>query len=239
MICTERPGFGASSRLPGRGFDEHADDLAAILDDLGIERSPAIAGSGGAPHLLAFAARHPERVAAGTIVVGAAPLVGAEVERQVPFNVETYRFVMASDFAGALARANDVRGENLTDPLASVRSIMSSAPPTDLAVMDDPHWQAAYMASAREMLRLGAEGWVDEVFAIFGRYGEIDLGAVRTSITWWHGAGDRNVPLSAARRAVSRLPAATLIEWEAEGHLAAYHREGELLDELLRRSDAA
>jgi len=35
MILTERPGFGASTRLPGRGFVEHTDDLAAILDELG------------------------------------------------------------------------------------------------------------------------------------------------------------------------------------------------------------
>jgi pimeloyl-ACP methyl ester carboxylesterase len=32
VITTERPGFGASSRLPGRRFGEPADDLAAILD---------------------------------------------------------------------------------------------------------------------------------------------------------------------------------------------------------------
>ncbi|MDH3298935.1 MAG: hypothetical protein OES24_00340 [Acidimicrobiia bacterium] len=31
MITTERPGLGASTRLPGRGFNEHADDLAALL----------------------------------------------------------------------------------------------------------------------------------------------------------------------------------------------------------------
>jgi pimeloyl-ACP methyl ester carboxylesterase len=80
MIATERPGFGAPTRLPGRGFDEHADDLAAILDHLGIDRLPIIAGSGGAPHILAFAARHPDRVTAATIIVGAAPLLESEVE---------------------------------------------------------------------------------------------------------------------------------------------------------------
>ena len=35
VITTERPGFGASSRLPGRRFREPADDMAAILDSLG------------------------------------------------------------------------------------------------------------------------------------------------------------------------------------------------------------
>lgn len=37
VITTERPGFGASSRLPGRGFREPADDLAAILDYVHVE----------------------------------------------------------------------------------------------------------------------------------------------------------------------------------------------------------
>ena len=59
MITTERPGFGASSRLPDHGFLEHADDLAVILDNLSIEALPAIGGSGGAPYLLAFMAAHP------------------------------------------------------------------------------------------------------------------------------------------------------------------------------------
>ena len=61
VITTERPGFGASTRLPGRGFLEHADDLAAILDHLGVERLPANGASGGAPHILAFTQQDPQR----------------------------------------------------------------------------------------------------------------------------------------------------------------------------------
>src|SRR5262249_43527736 len=38
MITTERPGFGASTRLPGRGFAEHAHDLAGLLDHLGLDQ---------------------------------------------------------------------------------------------------------------------------------------------------------------------------------------------------------
>jgi pimeloyl-ACP methyl ester carboxylesterase len=52
MIVTERPGFGASTRLPGHGFLEPADDVAAILDELAIERARLWGGSGGAPYLL-------------------------------------------------------------------------------------------------------------------------------------------------------------------------------------------
>ena len=57
-----------------------------------------------------------------------------------------------------------------------------------------------------------------------------------TSLTWYHAQGDRNCPLSAARRLVGRLPDARLVEWPEEGgHLYGFHHEGELLDELLAR----
>jgi pimeloyl-ACP methyl ester carboxylesterase len=57
--------------LPGRGFIEPADDVIAILDHLGLEKVHVIGGSGGAPHVLALAARHPDRVRVVTVLVGA------------------------------------------------------------------------------------------------------------------------------------------------------------------------
>ena len=55
-------------------------------------------------------------------------------------------------------------------------------------------------------------------------------------MTWWHAPKDANAPLSAARRVVEQLANARLVQFgNDEGHLAAYHREGEILDELLTR----
>jgi pimeloyl-ACP methyl ester carboxylesterase len=48
--------------------------------------------------------------------------------------------------------------------------------------------------------------------------------------------GDRNCPLSAAERLVARLPDARLHVWTDADHLAAYRKQGEILDELLGRS---
>src|SRR4051812_23817077 len=73
-ITTERPGFGASSRLPGRGFNEPADDLAAILDTVGVDRVHVIGGRGGLPPPLRLAAAQslPARTCARSIR-GASP----------------------------------------------------------------------------------------------------------------------------------------------------------------------
>jgi hypothetical protein len=77
---------------------------------------------------------------------------------------------------------------------------------------------------------------VDEAFALASPWDDVDLAAVQTSVTWWHAPKDANAPLSAARRVVGHLPNARLITFsENEGHLAGYHRQGEILDELLAR----
>jgi pimeloyl-ACP methyl ester carboxylesterase len=238
VLTVERPGFGASTRLPGRGFAEHADDLAAILEHLGIERLPVYGGSGAAPHLLAFAARHPERVSATSIIDGAAPLTEAEVRVQVDFNVTGDRLARAGDLAALRALMLETRAAILADPIAAYRAIMADAPPEDQAIMADPAWQHAVALGWREALAPGVDGWLDEALAINGDWADVDLDAVTASVTWWHSDGDRNCPFSAAQRLVARLPHARLIVWPEAGHLSGYRHEPEILDELLARADA-
>lgn len=235
-ITTERPGFGASSRLEGRGFAAPADDLAAILDELGIERAHVIGGSGSAPHQLAFAARHPDRVRAMTILVGAAPTEEAESEAMVGVNAEAVRLITSDDLDGFRKLLDGLRESIMADPLASFRDIMDKAPDADRAVMTEANWQAAFVVSSRESIAQGVDGWWDEGIAIQRSWDDIDLGKVATSVTWWHAPSDANAPFTAAERLVAQLPNARLVRFgDDEGHFAGYHREGEILDELLAR----
>ena len=60
-LLADRPGYGGSTRKPGRGIADIADDYVELLDFLGLDRVPATGTSGGGPHVLALAARHPDR----------------------------------------------------------------------------------------------------------------------------------------------------------------------------------
>ena len=235
VITSERPGFGRSSRLPGRGFAEHADDMAFLLDHLGLDRVYVCGASGGSPHLLAFAARHRDRVRAVTVIAGAARLEEADVDAMIPLNQRGYELAAAGDVAGLRALLDPVAESMIADPLAAFMSVMATAPPEDQAVMADPGWQQTLVKGVRESLSGGIDGWVDECLALFGSWDDFELEAVAASLTWYHTAHDRNVPIAAARRLVDELPNATFVEWADGGHLAAYHREGEILDELLGR----
>lgn len=236
VITTERPGYGASTPLPGRGFGEHADDVAAILDHLGLDRVHMLGGSGSAPHELMICQRHPDRIVAATILVGIAPMEEQEIGGMVPLNQAVWRRVTAGDRAGVVDILGPTREAILADPFGAFREIMASAPPDDQAVMSDPNWQATHARAMRESLGATLEGWVDEAMALDGSWAEIEPETITTSITWQHAAADANCPQSAARRLVARLPNARFVTWPDEvGHLYGYHHEGEILDELFAR----
>src|SRR5947209_5210464 len=73
MITYDRPGYGGSTRHPGRRVVDCVGDVAAIADALGIGRFAVTGGSGGGPHCLAVAARLPDRVLRARCIVGVAP----------------------------------------------------------------------------------------------------------------------------------------------------------------------
>lgn len=62
LISVERNGFGDTEYDSGLGFDDYAEDVEAVLDELGVEEAPLIAISGGGPYAARFAERAPERI---------------------------------------------------------------------------------------------------------------------------------------------------------------------------------
>lgn len=220
--------------MPGRKFREHADDLAAILDHLGIDRVHLTGGSGGGPHVLAFAAHHPDRVTAATITVGSSPLNDDEYDLMIPLNAATFRAARDGDENTVRELLAAPYEATKASPLGGLELAMKTAPASDLEVMDDPVWRTAQARGLQEAFAAGIDGWVDETLAMGGEWTDIDLTAIGTSLTWWHGRTDRNCPFPAAERLVEKLPTATLRELGA-GHFEPYKREGEILDELLSR----
>ena len=140
------------------------------------------------------------------------------------------------DLPGVRRLLTETREALVAHPLQAFLGVMDKAPEADRVVMADPGWQESFTVSVREALRQGIDGWFDEGLALSGAWHDVDLAAVRTSLTWWHAGSDANAPLRAAQRLLERIPQAQLqLFGDDEGHMAGYHREGEILDELLSR----
>ena len=233
MIVFDRAGYGASSRCPGRGIPVIADDAVELLDHLGLEAVHAIGGSGGGPHVLAFAATRPERVRAATVVVGMAPLEESDLGELIELNRQGWHAAREGWEAmyGLLAPK---REEALADPLAGFRAAMQAAPASDKAIMDDPVWQRVFVEDVTEAFRPGVEGWVDEAMALQLEW-DFDVADVRCDVTWWHGEHDANAPIAAVRRLLAGMRDVDLRSWTDAGHLEPYRRHEEILTELLAR----
>ena len=231
-LMIDRPGYGGSTRKPGRGIADVADDLAAVVRAHGVERIPAMGTSGGGPHVLALAARHPDLVAAATVVVGGTPLEPDEVKQLVGVNAQGYA-------------AAEKGWQELFDLLVQIRErllgaegmagVLKDAPETDRKLMADPAWQRIERENLAETLKQGAEGWTDESFAMHGSW-DFDPSVIETSVAWWHGDDDKNAPLSAARRVVAQLPKVDFRIWHDEGHFASLVHDREIVSELLSRA---
>jgi pimeloyl-ACP methyl ester carboxylesterase len=233
VIVSDRPGYGASTRLEGRGISVVAQDAALLLDHLGLELVHVSGGSGGGPHAIAFAALHPERVRAATVVVGMAPVVEEETVELIGLNRAGW-FAAREGWDAMYQLLAPVRDELLRDPLAGFRAVMDAAPAADKAVMEDLEWQRVMIEDVTEALRPGAEGWVDESMAVM-RPWDFDPSEVRCSLTWWHGENDANAPIAAVRRLVGTMPGVALRVWTDAGHLESYLRHDKILGELLSR----
>ena len=232
-LMADRPGYGGSTRKPGRAIADIADDYIELLDAHGLERVPVMGTSGGGPHVLALAARYPERISAATVVVGGTPLVPEEVAQLVGVNARGY--ALAEQGWDPLHEfLVEVRKRLLSDE--GMQGVLSDAPPSDRALMSDPAWQRMSRENIAETLRQGAEGWTDESLAMHGEW-DFDPSEVQTPVTWWHGDDDKNAPLSAARRVVAKLRKVDLRTWHNEGHFVSLTHDKEIVQELLSRSE--
>ena len=231
-LMADRPGFGGSTRKPGRGIADVADDYAELVRAHGLDRVPAMGTSGGGPHVLALAARHPDLVRAVTVVVGGTPLERDEVGKLVGVNAKGYALA-EQGWKPLHEFLAQVRERLLGDE--GMQGVLADAPESDRKIMSDPRWQEITREGIAETLKQGAEGWTDESLAMHGKW-DFDPAQIGASVTWWHGDDDMNAPISAARRVIAQLRKVDLRIWHDEGHFASLTHDREIVEELLGRS---
>ena len=216
-------GVVASTRLPGRRFREHANDLAELLDHLGLDRVLAVGVSGAASHVLALCQYHPDRVRAASVIRGISPLSGADCVGLHPELTKTRDRLRSGRLSEEEADLDAFRDMVLADPVALFVAYMADAPASDQAVLADPVFRATLAPSMTEALAQGTGGWLDEEVPTDGEW-DVDPTQVPTSITWFHASEDAHTPIGPARRLVAALRDGQFVEWHGAGHLSGCTR---------------
>jgi pimeloyl-ACP methyl ester carboxylesterase len=239
LVTFSRPGYGASTRQPGRDVVAVADDTAAVLDHIGASRCLVAGWSGGGPHALATAARLSQRVAGALVIAGV-----------MPYGVEGHDFTAGMgesnihEFGIALGGEAGLR-TSLEDQLASLRSVdvttMMDAMATILPDVDKAAITAEYgedmVVSMAEGLRPGVDGWLDDDLAFVRPWG-FELADITVPTFLWQGSEDLMVPFTHGQWLAEQIPGVTAHLEQGEGHVSiAVGKLSTMLDELIKTLD--
>lgn len=234
VVTVSRPGYGESSRQPGRSVVDAVGDVGVVLDELGADRCVVGGWSGGGPHALACAARL-DRAAAALVIAGVAPYAGEGLDWLAGMGEENVvEFGHAVDGEVSLRAYLEAAREELASVTVTgiVAELDSLLPPVDAAVLTDEFGEEM-AASFREGLRLGADGWVDDDLAFIHPWG-FDLDEIAVPVSIWQGSEDLMVPYEHGRWLAARVPGASVHLEQGEGHLSlGLGALDRMLDELL------
>ena len=235
VVIIARPGYEASTPRPGRRVADVAEDVAAVLDDLGADTFVTYGVSGGGPHALACAARLPGRCLAAASVAGVAPYRAEGLDFLAgmgPENVTEFGAALkGSDALTPYLEGEAIGFGNVTadDIVASFGGLVSDA---DKAALTG-EYAATLAASLRAALRNGVAGWRDDDLAFTADWG-FDLGQLAVPVAVWQGDQDRMVPYAHGQWLAAHIPGARVHLKPGEGHLTiALTALENILDDLL------
>jgi len=234
LIGIERPGSGDSTAHLHEDVAGFAGDVAAVLDELGIDRFGAIGLSGGGPYVLACAHRLRKRMVAGAVLGGVPPVCGPDA---APSGGLLERFV---PYRWLLERLCEPLGVGATLVIRALAPLASScfdlyvalSPEGDRRTFRRPGMKEMFLddlvRAARKDLRAALYDLV-----LFTRPWGFSLREVRVPIRFWHGDVDPFVPLPQAWHMAGLVPDSRLVVRPGESHLGGLDAAEEVIETLL------
>ena len=208
LIAPDRPGFGLSDFQAGRTLGAWPTDVVELADALGIERFAVAGVSGGGPYVAACAWRLAGRLTQAGIVSGIGPLddpaLAAGLSRAWRAGFAVVRQLPAAARVGLGLASLGLYHV----PGCMLASVRGSLPEVDRAIFRRPRVQALLLDDAREALRQGTRGAIQELISVqpaVGRPARPDphAGAPLARRGGCPGAGPDRAP---PRRGAARVP---------------------------------
>jgi pimeloyl-ACP methyl ester carboxylesterase len=220
-LTVDRPGYGESTRQPGRTVAAFVADMSVVADELSLGRFVVTGGSGGGPHALGLAALLPDRVIRCLAAVSVAPYDAEGLDwfaGQTEGNVKEFTAALEGEEASRtlltglwdemFSRLEAGRIDWLGDDYE-----LSDA---DVAQMR-MHFDRVKV-SVLSCLAPGVDGWIDDVIAFTKPWG-FDVGDIRVPVVLTYGRQDVLVPPAHGDWLAAHIPGAETWVDEATGHL--------------------
>jgi pimeloyl-ACP methyl ester carboxylesterase len=217
MIGVDRPGYGLSEPHKDRKLADWPNDIRALADHLGFDSFAVVGMSGGGPYAAACAHALQDRVTRAAIIAGLGPpdAPGMSDQRvgfllsmgQRPWGSAAVLNVMRTLALSKLADKRIAFMRERLPPESKDRQVLS---PTLLQML---------LASFREGLKSSIKGPQSDA-RIYGEPWPFKLEEISVPVRIWHGTADLQVPVSIGRHYAAKIPKATGVFPEGEGHIS-------------------
>ncbi len=232
LIGVDRPGYGASTRKPGRSLMDVVDDVMLLSKALKLERFAVLGHSAGAPYALACAYRFPQIVRKCAVVAAFPPLDQAMSFRamhplygrlfQLASGNETFfRLLMRGFFMFDAQRGAEQYLRELGGALS--RADQQTLSNFELFSRRREIWE--------EIRANGSDSLADEVVSLTKPWG-FHLQSIRVPVEIWQGDMDNFAAPVIARRMASLIPQARLHIEQGAGHMMLFSHWSAILESL-------
>jgi pimeloyl-ACP methyl ester carboxylesterase len=189
LILPDLRGFGGSSTIDAQyTMSDMADDLAGLLDALGVEKTALAGHSMGGYVALAFAAKYPQRVS-GLALIASQSIADTPERKEGRYKTAQQ---VAEKGVGIVADAMTAKFSNVAETQSVIRELILRQ----------------NKSGASGALKAMAER--EDTTSMFASF---DF-----PVLLIHGSADELIPVERAREAQALLPSAQLIELAEVGH---------------------
>jgi pimeloyl-ACP methyl ester carboxylesterase len=235
LVTYSRPGFGDSTRHPGRTVAACAADVAALAEHLEADRFVTVGWSGGGPHAIACAALLPDQVLAAATIASVAPYDADGLDWTASMGEDNQiEYPLAARDPDALLEWMRPQIEELSnisphEIVSALRSLISDVDEASLS----GELGRVLAASFQRAFVHGPWGWYDDDLAFVAPWG-IELESIKVPVSIWQGRHDLMVPFAHGRWLADRIPSARPQLRSDHGHLSlAIGSISEILDDLM------
>ncbi|MEO3873770.1 alpha/beta hydrolase [Nonomuraea sp. B12E4] len=216
ILSPSRPGYLGTPLESGRTNEEQADLLAALLDELGIDRVGVLAVSAGSPVGYTFAARHPDRVW-GLVSIG-----GLSKQKPPGKPSSSLRRTFLNTVGQKLALLTaGLSFESVVSSTLDETSVFTGEQRSERRsyIMNTPRVRALFEAMFETTFPYERRWPGTDNDAEQARRGDLPLGRITAPTLVFHGELDGDVSFDHGEYAAERIPGAEHYWMDDEDHL--------------------
>ena len=232
LIGMDRPGFGLSTRKPGRSLMDVVDDVMLLAKALKIDQFAVLGYSAGGPYALACAWRFPQIVTRGAVVCSLPPMDHAQGFQAVhAYYSRLFQLASGMESFFRLLMRGFFWIDSQREATQHIREFAAALSAADRKILQDIRVHSRRREMWDEIRRGGSDAFVDEMVTLVQSWG-FRLQAIQIPVDVWWGESDAFSAPTVGKRMQNLIPNARLRLEPQAGHLILFSHWQAILEAL-------